>query len=111
MWRDAFQASFELALVKEAQTGREKGDYGCGLQSPFRKDRRGARFVVIFEEAGEFVLVSEVGLEVSPYGCGMALTKAVVQTFIIGIIEALLLHRPLEVPIDFRHEQKIGIHV
>src|SRR6516164_1130286 len=64
MWRDAFEPSLQLALVEETQARREESDDGGGLVLARGKGRGGAGFVVVFEEAREFVLVVESGVEV-----------------------------------------------
>ena len=42
------------------------------------------------------------------HGPGVVVAEAVVQPLVVGVVEPLLLHRPLEVPIDFGHEAEAG---
>ena len=38
----------------------------------------------------------------------MALPEAIVEPFIVGVVEALLLERPFQVPVDLGHEEEAG---
>src|SRR6188474_1522809 len=64
--------------------------------------RRRARLVMILHEARELVLVVESGVKVLPYRLRLTIAKPIVQSFVVRVVEPLLLHGPLEVPIDFR---------
>ena len=61
MGRHPDPRSLELALMEEAQAGREEGDDRRRLVLRPGKFGRGARLVVVFEKAGELVLVVEAG--------------------------------------------------
>ena len=39
---------------------------------------------------------------------GMAFTEAIVEPFVVGVIESLLLQSPFEIPIDLGHETEAG---
>jgi hypothetical protein len=107
MRRDAFFAAFELALVKEAQTGRKVGNDGGSLVRPGRKGCRGARLVVIFEESRQLFLVIESRGKVLADRQRHLIAEAVIEPLVIGVIETLLQHRPFEIPVRFGHEEKI----
>ncbi len=54
--RDAFEPPFELSLVEETQSRRQKGD-DCRRTMNFqRKGRRSTRLIVILQEARQPVL-------------------------------------------------------
>ena len=105
--RDAFQPAFELPLMEETQARRQKRDDRRGLVNFRRERRRRPWLIVVFEKAGQFVLIVHTGVEVLAHGRCMALTQAVVQPLVIGVIEALLLQRPFQVPVDLGHEEKV----
>ena len=105
--RDAFEPPFELSLMEEAKARREKSDHRGGLVLSGGKRRRGARLVVVLQETRQLVLVIQSGVEMLAHRPGVAFAQAVVQPFVVSVIESLLLHRPLEVPIHFRHEAEV----
>src|SRR5262245_27717731 len=100
MRRNALPPALELTLVKEAQSGRQVRDDGRGLVHGAREGRRRARLVVILHEARELALVVEPGVEMLPDGPGMAVAEPIVQPLVVGEVETLMLHGPLEIPID-----------
>ena len=69
----------------------------------------GPRLVVVFQEAGELVLIVEPGVKMLAHGPGVAVAQAVVEPLVVGVVEALLLQRPFQVPIDLGHEAEAGM--
>src|SRR5262249_28676097 len=92
--------------MKEAQTGREESDDGGGFMAPGREGRRRSGLVVILEKARQAVLIIQTGVKVPAYGPRMPIAQPVVQPLVIGVVEALLLHRPFQIPVDLGHEQE-----
>jgi hypothetical protein len=70
--------------------------------SRLRAVRRG------FPEAGQLVLVVEPGVKMLAHGPRVPFAEAVVQPLVVGVVESLLLQRPLQVPVDLGHETEIG---
>src|SRR5262245_63575960 len=98
MRRNPFSASFELSLMKEAQARRHIGDdCCCFVLSRWERCRR-ARFVVVLQKASQFVLVIEPRLEMLAHCARRTITEAVIEAFIVSVVEALLLQRPFQVP-------------
>ena len=56
------------------------------------------RLVVVFQEAGHLVLVIQSRAEVLAHRPGVPLAEPVVQPFVVGVIESLLLQRPFAGP-------------
>ena len=102
--RDALHAALELSLVKEAQARRQEGDDGGGFVAAGREGCRRPRLVVVLQEPGEPVLIVEAGVEVLAHRPRVPLAEPVVQPLVVGVVEALLQHRPFEVPVDLGHE-------
>ena len=48
-------------------------------------------------------------MEMLAHRSGLPLTQAVVQPFVVGVIEPLLLQRPFQVPVDLGHAQEVRI--
>src|SRR5215831_5215584 len=46
-------------------------------------------------------------MKMLPHRPGKSLTQAVVESFVIRIVEALLLERPFQVPINFSQETEV----
>jgi hypothetical protein len=61
---------------------------------------------VVLEEAGQMILEVEAGEEVLADRAGVALFQAVVEPLVVGVVEALLLEGPLEVPVDLGEEEE-----
>src|SRR6478736_7092201 len=74
-----------------------------------RKRGGSAGLVVVFEEAGELVLIVETGVEMLADWASVMIAKTIVEPLVVGVIEALLLKRPFLVPIDFGHEGEVGM--
>src|SRR5687767_12674395 len=104
MRRDPFPAAFELTLVEEPQTGRQVGDDGRGfMHGPL--ERGGCPWLVmILHEARELPLIVEPGVEMFPHRPGVTVAEPIVQPLVVGVVETLLQHGPLTVPVDLRHE-------
>ena len=108
MGRDACPAPLELSLVKETQTGGQEREDCRGFMHVRRERGRRPRLVVVFHEAGQLVLIVEPGVEMLAHRPGVPLAEAVVEPFVVGVVESLLLHRPFPIPVDLGHERKFG---
>ena len=108
MGRDAFLSALELTLVEETQAGGQKRDDRRGLMNFRRERRRRPRFVVVLQETGELVLVIEARVEMLAHRPCMAFPEAIVEPFIVSVVEALLLQRPFQIPVDLGHEEEAG---
>ena len=104
--RDPHLAAFALPLVEEAQAGREERDHGRRAVDLRRERRRGARLVVVLEKAREAILEVEPGMQVLAHRARRAVLEAVVEPLVVGVVEPLLLQRPLEVPVHLGDEQE-----
>src|SRR5262245_10494171 len=100
MRRDALLAPLELSLMKEPQPRGQEGNAGCGLLYFWREWCLCSRLVVVFQEASHLVLIVQPRVEMLANGPGVPLAQAVVQSFVIGVVESLLLQRPFQVPVD-----------
>ena len=89
---------------KNRRPGREERDDRRGLVHVRRERGRRARLVVVLQEARELVLVVEPGVEVLAHRPRVAFAQAVVEPLVVGVVEALLLQRPFQVPVDLGHE-------
>src|SRR5262249_43190988 len=85
MRRDAFLASRELSLVKESQPWRQESDDCRGFLHLRRERRRRPRLVVVFQEAGELILVIQPRVEMLAHRSGVTLTQAIIQPFVVGV--------------------------
>src|SRR5262245_6385624 len=106
MRRDAFPLSFELALVEEAEAWRQERDDGGRFVHACGEARGSPGLVVILEEAGETVLIVEPGEEMLAHRPRVTLAQPIVEPLVVGVVEALLHHGPLEIPIHLRHERE-----
>src|SRR5262245_53880148 len=102
--RDAFATPLELALMEEPQAGRQVRDDRRGLVHPRRKRRRGPGLVVILHEPREPALIVESGPQMLTHRPRVSVAQPVVEPLVIGVVEAFLDHRPLEVPVHLGHE-------
>lgn len=89
--------------MEEAQARRKEGDDGGSAMFGRVERRGGARFVVVFQESHETVLIIEAGEEVLAHRAGVAVAQSVQEPLVVAVVEALLLQRPFEIPIDFGH--------
>src|SRR5215831_1223672 len=104
MRRYPFSMPLELSLVKETEAGRQEGDDRSRFVN-FRLERvRRAWLVVVFQKAGQFVLIVYPSPKMLSHRAGMAVAQAVVESLIVGIVEPLLLQRPFQVPVNLGHE-------
>ena len=62
---------------------------------------------MVLQEAGQLVLVVQPRAEVLAHRPGVPVAEAVVQPLVVGVIEALLLQRPFQVPVDLGHEAEV----
>ena len=107
MGRDAFLAPLELSLVKETQTRGQERDDRRGFMHVRRERGSRPRLVVVFQEAGQLVLIIEPRVEMLAHRPGVTLAQAVVQPLVVGVIESLLLQRPFQIPVDLGHEPEV----
>ena len=56
-----------------------------------RKRRGGARFVMIFEETHELILIIHAGEKMLAHEPSMAVAQPILQAFVVGVVETLLL--------------------
>src|ERR1700719_3924610 len=104
MGRYPHSRAVELTLMEEAQAWSEIGnDRRRPVLRPSELGRC-PRLVMVFEKAGELVLVVEAGEQVVADRPDVALPQTVVEPLVVAIVKALLLQRPFEVPVDLGHE-------
>jgi hypothetical protein len=101
---DPLPSCLELALMEEAQPRRQVGDDGRRLVRTRRERSGRPRFVVVLQEAGQPALVVEPCVEMLAHRPRLAAAEAVVEAFVVRVVEPLLLQLPLEVPVDLGHE-------
>ena len=70
---------------------------------------RRARLVVVLDEAQQPLLVAAVGLQVAAHGLGGLVDEPVVEALVVAEVEALLLQRPLHVPVGLGDEQEVRV--
>src|SRR5436190_14955282 len=93
--------------MKEAKARREEREHRRRRQLSRREGGRGARLVVVFQEAPELVLIIQSSLEVLAYRTGASLAEAIIKSLVVSVIESLLLERPFEVPVNLGKEAKV----
>src|SRR6185436_18302163 len=98
--------TLHLTFLQKAQTRHKESDYCRRTMHLDRESSGGARLVMIFDEARGVVLIFRVGLKVFAYGQRSPGVEPIVETFIVGEIEPVLLQTPLQVPIDFGHRRE-----
>jgi hypothetical protein len=106
--RDAHAAAFQPALVREAHAGGAATQHRGGGVQLRRESRRRTRLVVVLEEARQAILMVEVGLTALAHRAGIRLAQAVVQAFVVVVVETLLLQRSVQVPVGLGHEGESG---
>ena len=104
--RQLNRAALELALVNEARAGLAERGHGRGTCLLARERRCRARLVVVLDEADQSLLVAEVGSQVPVHGLRVVVHQAVVEPLVVAVVEALLLQRPLEIPVGLGHEHE-----
>src|SRR5439155_23720952 len=77
-----------------------------GLMHRGRECCRRPWLVVIFHEASELVLIIQLCAQMLPHRPRMPLAQPVVESLVVSVVEALLLHGPFEVPVHLGHEAK-----
>src|SRR5215470_19468916 len=107
MGGDPLPPALELALMEEAQPGGEERDDSRGFLDVGRKYGSRPRLVVVLEETGQLVLVVEPGVEMLTHRPGVTLPEPVVEPLVVGVVESLLLQRPLQIPVDLGHEAEV----
>ena len=100
---------FELAGV--VQTGaRERRHHDRRRALALRREGVcGARLVVVLDEAKEPLLIVGGRLQVAPHRLGGPADEAIVEALVVAEVEALLLQRPLHVPVGLRDEHERGM--
>ena len=107
MGRDAFLAPLKLRLMKKSQSRRQKSNDRRSLVDLRRECRGRPRLVVVFQEAGELVLIVDFCAEMLAYRTRMTFAQSIVEPFIVGVVEPLLLQRPFSIPVDLGHETEV----
>jgi len=69
----------------------------------------GTRFIMILNEAHQFILIATVCKQMQAHGFGVVVNQSVIQPLVIAVVEALLLQLPLKAPVCLGHEQGVGI--
>ena len=103
---DAHALPLALALVEEAEARREERDDGSGPVCLGREGGGGPWLVVVLEEAGQTVLEVQARREVPANRTDVALLEPVVEPLVVGVVEALLLKGPFEVPVDLGEKEE-----
>src|SRR5262245_3578733 len=81
--RNSVSFPLELSLMEEPEAGREECDgCRCLVNSAWKRDRR-ARLVVVFEKAGQFVLIVQACPKVLADRFRFPGAQAVVEAFIV----------------------------
>ncbi len=106
MDRDADPLPLPLSLVKEAKSRREEGDRRGGTVDIRCQDCRGARLVMVFQEAGHAVLILLRASQMFADRARQAVHQAVVEFLVVGVIEALLLESPLHIPVNLGQKEE-----
>jgi len=78
-------AALEFALMEEAQARRKEGDDGGSAMFGRVERRGGARFVVVFQESHETVLIIEAGEEVLAHRAGVAVAQSVQEPLVVAV--------------------------
>src|SRR5438477_10932104 len=92
--------------MKEAHPWGEKSHHGRRLMDECRKSGCRPRLVVVFEKTGQSVLELQPRQQMLAHRPGLSGAQPVVQTLVVSVVEPLLLQGPLQVPVDFREDQK-----
>ena len=71
----------------------------------------GPRLVVVLQEPHQALLVCRVGVQVGAHRADVALLQAVVQPFVVAVVEAQLLQVPLTVPVRLGDEPETRVLV
>jgi len=102
-------SSLELPFMKKLGA-RNRGNSDRRSSRFFRrKGRKGARLIMVLDEADEFLLVAEISAQMEPDALGRVVLQPVVQALVIAVIESLLLELPLEVPIGLGDEKEVRV--
>ena len=62
---------------------------------------------MVLQKAGQLVLVVQPRVEMLAHWQGMSVAEAVVQPFVVGVIESLLQQGPFQVPVDLGQEAEV----
>src|SRR5262245_17640660 len=103
--------SLELSFVKEPQAWQRCTRHGRRSLFLRRKRGRGARLVVVFDEAKEPVLVRNVGEEMLANAGRVVVLEPIVEAFVVAEVEPEFLELPLEVPVRFGDEKEIRMRL
>ena len=63
---------------------------------------------MVLDEADEAPLIVAIGAEVPAYLLGVLAHETVVEALVVAVVEALLLKRPLEVPVSLGMKTNSG---
>src|SRR5690349_20190792 len=109
MHGNSYFASLELTLVEEAQTRHEEGRDSGRAMDILGEGRGGARLVVILEKSRRLALKVRIGAEMITHRPRCVVSQPVVKPLVVGVVKPLLLERPFEIPVDFGHEEELGL--
>src|SRR5215469_11343027 len=98
-----------LALVNKPEAGTKKGQNCGSLMSFRRKNGGGARLVMVLKKPDRLSLIIHVRAEVIANGPRVTFAQTIVKTFVVGVIEALLLELPFQVPVGLGHKEEAGL--
>src|SRR5208337_3167884 len=100
-------AALELSLVKESRARQGRCRYCNGALLGWRKGRSRTRFIVVLDEAQEFVLICRIGAKMQADAFRILMLQPVIQPFVIAEVEAFLFQLPLQVPVGFGDEAEV----
>src|SRR5215207_3659807 len=107
MRRDAILAPVKLSLVEKTHPRGQESNNCRRLMHVGRKCCGGSRLIMIFQKASELVLMIQPCVKMLTHGSGMTFAQAIVQPFVVSVIESLLLQRPFHVPVDLGHKTEV----
>ena len=66
---------------------------------------------MVLDEAHEPLLVADVGRQVPVDRLGALVHEPVVEPLVVAVVEALLLQRPLEIPVGLGDEDEVRVRL
>src|SRR5271155_3719889 len=107
VYGELLPSAFELSVMEESQARAQKCEDGGRLMDLGRERGRRTRLIVILKKARRLALKLRIGAEMIAHGSRMPLAKPVVKPLVIGVVEALLLQSPFQVPVNLCHEKEV----
>ena len=101
--------ALHLALVDEARARLGHRGDGSGPGLVGREGRRGTWLVVVLDEADEALLIRGVAAQVAANLVAALVHEPVVQALVVTEAEAVLLERPLEIPVGLGKEDEARV--